>query len=63
MRLANTSCAICRFMRSFAFTGLGMGIGSGAAYLWGATQENILMSGMFVAFIIVFGLMDKKRKR
>jgi len=50
-------------MRSFAFTGLGMGLGSGAAYLWGATQENILMSGMFVAFIIVFGLMDKKRKR
>jgi len=63
MRSYNTNCAICRFMRSFAFTGVGMALGSGGAYLFGATQENILLSGMFVAFIIVFGLMDKKRQR
>jgi hypothetical protein len=31
-------------MRSLAFTGVGMGIGSGTAYLLGATQENIMMS-------------------
>jgi len=55
------NCAFCRLMRSLAFTGVGMGIGSGAAYLMGASQENIYMSGIVVSAIIVFGMLDKTK--
>jgi len=48
-------------MRSLAFTGVGMAIGSGSAYLLGASQENIYMSGIVVSTIIVFGMLDKKK--
>jgi len=50
-------------MRSLAFTGVGMGIGSGGAYLMGASQNNIYMSGIVVSAIIVFGLLDKNKKK
>jgi len=55
------NCAFCRLMRSLAFTGVGMGIGSGGAYLLGASQENIYMSGIVVSSIIVFGMLDKSK--
>jgi len=48
-------------MRSLAFTGVGMAIGSGSAYLLGASQENIYMSGIVVSAIIVFGMLDKNK--
>jgi len=48
-------------MRSLAFTGVGMAIGSGSAYLLGASQENIYMFGIVVSTIIVFGMLDKKK--
>ncbi len=54
------NCPLCRLMRSLAFTGVGMGLGGGVAYLLGASKENIMMSGIFVAAVIVFGLMGKK---
>jgi len=54
------NCSICRFMRSLAFTGLGMGIGGGMAYLFDATKKNMMISGIIVAAIIVFGLLNKK---
>ncbi|RLA23952.1 MAG: hypothetical protein DRQ62_05590 [Gammaproteobacteria bacterium] len=57
------NCTFCRLMRSLAFTGVGMGIGCGTAYLLGATQENIIMSGIVVSTIIVFGLLDKNKKK
>ncbi len=57
------NCAFCRLMRSLAFTGVGMGLGSGTAYLLGASEENIMMSGIVVSAIIVFGLLDKKKKK
>jgi len=47
-------------MRSLAFTGLGMGIGGGMAYLFDATKKNMMISGIIVAAIIVFGLLNKK---
>jgi hypothetical protein len=50
-------------MRSLAFTGIGMGIGSGSAYLLGASQQNIYMSGIVVSAIIVFGMIDKKNNK
>ena len=56
----NRNCTICRLMRSLAFTALGMGIGSGAAYLLDATKKNMMISGIIVAAIIVFGLLNKK---
>ncbi len=57
------NCAFCRLMRSLAFTGVGMGIGSGTAYLMGADQQDIITSGIVVSAIIVFGLLDKKKKK
>lgn len=62
MRGYDRNCPYCRLMRSLAFTGVGMGIGSGAAYLLGASQENIYMSGIVVSAIIVFGMMGKKKR-
>lgn len=62
MRGYDKNCPFCRFMRSLAFSGVGMGIGSGIAYFLGASQENILMSGIVVAAVIVFGI-DKKKKK
>ncbi len=57
------NCAFCRLMRSLAFTGVGMGIGSGTAYLLGADQQDVMASGIVVSAIIVFGLLDKKKKK
>jgi len=54
-------CSVCRLMRSLAFTGVGMGIGGGAAYLLGASKENARLIGVVVAAIIVFGFIDKKK--
>jgi len=63
MRGYDRNCSFCRLMRSLAFTGVGMGLGCGTAYLLGASQENIMLSGIFVATIIVFGKYDPKNKR
>jgi hypothetical protein len=49
-------------MRSLAFTGVGMG-GWAGAYLLGASQENIMLTGVFVATVIVFGMQDSKNKK
>ncbi len=48
-------------MRSLAFTGVGMALGGGVAYLVGASKQNIMMSGIVVAAIIVFGVLGKKQ--
>jgi len=63
MRGYDRNCAFCRLMRSLAFTGVGMALGCGVAYLLGASQENIMLSGIFVATIIVFGKYDPKNNR
>jgi len=63
MRGYDRNCAFCRLMRSLAFTGVGMGLGCGVAYLLGASQENIMLSGIFVATVIVFGKYDPKNKK
>lgn len=63
MRAYNRECAFCRLMRSFAFTGVGMALGGGGAYLVGASRTDMLLSGIFVATIIVFGLAGKKKKK
>lgn len=60
MRGYDRDCSYCRLMRSLAFTGVGMAIGSGTAYLIGASKQNIIMSGIVVSAIIVFGMLDKK---
>jgi len=63
MRAYERDCAFCRLMRSLAFTGVGMGLGSGTAYLLGANQQNVIMSGIVVSAIIVFGMLDKNKKK
>lgn len=62
MKGYDRNCAICRLMRSLAYTGSGMGIGGGAAYLIDASKENIMLSGIVVAAIIVFGVLDKNKE-
>ncbi|MCF6204397.1 MAG: hypothetical protein L3J59_12155 [Methylococcaceae bacterium] len=61
MRGYEKDCAFCRLMRSLAFTGVGMGFGSGVAYLFGANKQDIMMSGIVVSAIIVFGMLDRKK--
>ena len=63
MKGYDRNCPFCRLMRSLAFSGVGMGVGSGTAYLLGASKENIMMSGIVVAAVIVFGMLDKKKKK
>jgi hypothetical protein len=63
MRGYEKDCAFCRLMRSLAFTGVGMGLGSGAAYLLGANKQDIMMSGIVVSAIIVFGMLDRKKQK
>ena len=63
MKGYDRNCPFCRLMRSLAFSGVGMGIGSGTAYLLGASKENIMMSGIVVAAVIVFGMLNKKKKK
>lgn len=61
MKNYDRNCAVCRLMRSLAFTGLGMGLGGGVAYLAGASKENIMMAGIVTAAVIVFGVIDRKK--
>lgn len=61
MRNYDRNCPVCRLMRSLAFSGLGMALGGGAAYLLGANKENIMMAGIVTAAIIVFGIVDRKK--
>ncbi|MEE9337780.1 MAG: hypothetical protein V3U87_06845 [Methylococcaceae bacterium] len=63
MRGYEKDCAFCRLMRSLAFTGVGMGLGSGSAYLLGANKQDIMMSGIVVSAIIVFGMLDRKKQK
>jgi len=54
-------CALCRVVRSMAFSGLGMGLGAGGAYLLGANEQQMLMAGITTAAIVVFGLIDRDK--
>jgi hypothetical protein len=40
-----------------------MGVGSGTAYLLGAEKQTMMLSGIVVAAILVFGLVDNKKRR
>jgi hypothetical protein len=57
-----SNCPVCRLMRSLAFSGLGMAIGGGIAFLLGASRDQSLMAGIVTAAVLVFGIVDKKRK-
>jgi hypothetical protein len=57
------NCALCRLMRSLAFSGIGAALGAGIAYLMGASKQNILMAAIVTAAILVFGIMNKKKKK
>ncbi|MFU8788088.1 MAG: hypothetical protein ACNA7G_03605 [Methylobacter sp.] len=60
MRPYSKDCTLCRIMRSLAFSGVGMGGGMATAYLFGASKENMLLTGIVVATILVFGRMGRK---
>jgi hypothetical protein len=62
MKGYDKNCSFCRLMRSLAFAGVGMGIGSLTAYWFGASKQNSLISGIVVAAIIVFGLLNKNQE-
>lgn len=61
MKGYDEDCTLCRLMRSLAFTGIGMAIGSGGAYFVGANKQDMVLSGIVVAAIIVFGMLDRKK--
>ncbi len=44
-----------------AFTTLGMAIGAIGAYLFGASKQNMIFSGITVAAILIFGLLGKRQ--
>ncbi|MDP2392329.1 MAG: hypothetical protein Q8N35_16705 [Methylococcaceae bacterium] len=50
-------------MRSLAFTGLGMGLGIGGAYLLGASKQNMLYAGIVTAAILIFGLFGREKQK
>jgi hypothetical protein len=63
MKNYNQDCSVCRFMRSLAFTGLGMGLGIGGAYLLGASKQNMLYAGIVTAAILIFGLFGREKQK
>ncbi|MCK9607245.1 MAG: hypothetical protein M0R33_12455 [Methylomonas sp.] len=61
MKHYNEDCSLCKLMRSMAFTGVGMGIGAGVAYLLGASRQDMVYSGIVVAAILIFGLAGRNK--
>lgn len=60
-RGTNRNCALCRVMRSMAFSGAGALIGAlGAMLLFDASRQNILLSAVLMAAIFVFVFVEKK---
>jgi len=63
MKKYDRDCSVCRLMRGLAFSGLGMGIGAGAAYLFGANREHMVYAGIVVAMILVFGVLGRQKNQ
>jgi len=61
MKKYDPDCALCRVMRGLAFSGLGMGLGAGAAHLLGGGRETMVYAGIAVSAILVFGLLWRKK--
>lgn len=62
MKSYHQDCSLCRVMRSLAFTGLGMGVGAAIAYIFGASRQNMILTGIVVAAILVFGLLGREKR-
>ncbi|MDO9169131.1 MAG: hypothetical protein Q7U18_08595 [Methylobacter sp.] len=62
MKSYHQDCSLCRVMRSLAFTGLGMGVGAAIAYIFGASRQNMILTGIVVAAILVFGLFSREKR-
>jgi len=52
---------MCRLMRSLAFSGIGAASGAGIAYLMGASRQNVLLTAVVTAAILVFGIVGRKK--
>lgn len=61
MKHYNEDCSLCKLMRSMAFSGVGMGVGAGAAYLLGASKQDMVYSGIVVSAMLVLGLFGRKQ--
>ncbi|MCQ8103012.1 hypothetical protein NP590_02740 [Methylomonas sp. SURF-2] len=62
MKRYSEDCSLCKVMRSMAFSGLGMGVGAGGAYLLGAGRQDMVYAGIVVAAMVVFGFLGRKTK-
>lgn len=62
-KTTNRNCALCRVMRSMAFSGAGALVGACVAMLLGASRQNILLSAVVVAAIFVFAFVETKKNR
>jgi hypothetical protein len=49
----NQSCAVCRFMRSLAFSAIGGGVAGYAALALGFSQNNAIVAAFFGALGLV----------
>ncbi|MGR8929394.1 MAG: hypothetical protein ACU836_02055 [Gammaproteobacteria bacterium] len=54
-------CAVCRMMRSLAYSGLGMVLGAGIAYILDGGKVQMVYTGIAFAFIFVFALLKQKK--
>ncbi len=61
MKHRDQDCPFCRMMRALAFSGVGMVLGTGSAYLLGASKETMVYIGIITATIIVFGVLGRQQ--
>lgn len=54
-----SDCGLCKMMRSMAFSGVGAAIGAGVGTLLELSREDVWMSAIFGAFVMVFIVMKK----
>jgi uncharacterized membrane protein YfcA len=56
-------CAICRFMRALAFSGIGAAVGGLTAKWLGADLQTIMLAAFFCALFLVIKTSQKPKRR
>jgi hypothetical protein len=60
MAKSNQSCAVCRFMRSLAFSAIGGGVVGYSALSLGLSKDNAIIAAFFGALGLVLLVTRKK---
>jgi uncharacterized membrane protein YfcA len=56
-------CAMCRFMRALAFSGIGAAVGGLTAKWLGADMQTIMLAAFFCALALVVKTSKEKKPR